>query len=472
MSGRFFTFTLILATSAFAQIDFERHFIDRTMRVDLYHSGVKDSELFALDRVYREGRWPGSLTNLVDTLNLGEYLLRVYDLPSGALLYSRGYCTVFNEWQTTDEALRGVRKTIPETVRFPFPKRQVQISISRRDKYSVFHEIFSSVIDPADPVQVATEKRHPDMEIMTLMDHGDIHRKVDILIVGDGYATKDMEKFKSDARHFNDVMFATKPFSERSKDFNVRALCAVSAESGIDKPDADIWKNTALGCMYNTFGSERYVLTEANRELRDIVSAAPYDFICILINDDRYGGGGIYQLYTTTYTIDKNPANSWQRDYVYVHEFGHSFGGLGDEYYSSSTGYVEFYPAGVEPWEPNVTRMLNGRGLKWKALVSPGLSIPTDWGKAAYDSLSALLYSLDRQSVDYVKRREQIRKALDEIISNPALIGKVGSFEGSGYTSEGMYRPSLNCRMFSLSLTDFDPVCREAIERQIDFYTR
>jgi hypothetical protein len=462
----------VFAVAANAQVDFQKYFIDRTMRVDYFHIGTKDKEQYSLDKVYAEGPWPGSTVNLVDTLNMGEFLARVYDAQSGMLLYSRGFSAFFNEWQTTDEALKGMWRSISETVRFPYPKRAVQMTISRRDKYSVFHELFSASIDPNDPSQVVTERRAPNYEVLPLMENGDPHKKVDILILGDGYAKADIEKFKKDAKHFNDVMFGTSPFKERAKDFNVRAVCVVSQESGIDVPGKNVWKNTALGTRYDTFGSARYVLTDANKDLRDIASIAPYDFVTILINDSRYGGGGIYQLYTTTYTIEKSDAQEWQRDYVYVHEFGHAFGGLGDEYYSSSTGYTDFYPAGVEPWEPNITRLLDTPSIKWQSFVSKGIAVPTDWGKAAYDTLGAKLAKLDRLASDYYDKRDPIRKQQQEIMKNPALLGKVGAFEGAGYMSTGMYRPSLDCRMFSLSLTDFDPVCRAAIERQIDFYSK
>ncbi|MCB2204032.1 IgA Peptidase M64 [bacterium] len=471
MRFRYILLLLVLPLlTAQAQVDFNRFFYDKTMRVDYHHVGTKGEERITLDRVRQEGPWPGSMVNLVDTLNLGQYLVRVYDVKSGMLLYSRGYSTVFNEWQTTGEAGRGVWKTFHESVRFPFPRRTVQVTISRRDKYLVFQEKFSTVIDPADPTVVAAESQYPPYEVIDLMDNGDIHKKVDILILGDGYAKADMEKFRKDAKHFNDVMFGTSPFKERKSDFNVRAVAAISPESGIDIPDRNVWKNTALGTMYNTFGSARYVLTEANRELRDIAAAAPYDFICILINDNRYGGGGIYQLYTTTYANETHEGMEWQHDYVYVHEFGHSFGGLGDEYYSSSTGYDEFYPEGVEPWEPNVTRLMHAPDVKWRAYVTPGIDIPTEWGKQEYDNLRAKLGTLDRLADDYYEKRKPIFDRMSEITANPELLGKVGAFEGAGYISEGMYRPSLDCRMFSLSLTDFCPVCRAAIERQIDFY--
>jgi len=245
-----------------------------------------------------------------------------------------------------------------------------------------------------------------------------------------------------------------------------------SEDSGIDIPDKNVWKRNALGTMYNTFGSARYVLTTHNRALRDIAAAAPYDFICILINDTRYGGGGIYNLYATTHTKEQVAGQEWQMDYVYVHEFGHSFGGLGDEYYSSSTAYNEFYPPGVEPWEPNVTALQDRGNVKWKSLLAPGVPVPTRWEKTAYDSIEALRGKLDRLAPDYYTKREPLHKASMEILKNSPPAGKVGAFEGAGYASTGLYRPAIDCRMFSLSTGDFDPVCSAAIERVIDCYTR
>ncbi len=246
----------------------------------------------------------------------------------------------------------------------------------------------------------------------------------------------------------------------------------ISDDSGIDVPDKNVWKRNALGTMYNTFGSARYVLTTDNRRLRDIASAAPYDFLCILVNDTRYGGGGIFNLYTTTYTREEVPGQEWQMDYVYVHEFGHSFGGLGDEYYGSSTAYSEFYPAGVEPWEPNVTALLDRDNVKWKDLLTQGIAIPTPWEKASYDSVEATRAKLDRLAADYYQKREPLYRASMEILRTSRYAGQVGVFEGSGYAAQGLYRPAVDCRMFSLSLVDFDPVCSRAIGRMIDLYAR
>ena len=467
-----FKFVLVIPSLVLSSPVYDSFFTPKTLRVDYFHTGTKTEEWFSLDQVYQEGTWPGSRVNLLDTLSLGEFAFRVYDKATGMLLYSRGYSTIFNEWQTTDEALSGAAKTFSETVRFPYPKRAVQLTIVRRDKKMIMHEIFSLVIDPTDPAQVNKESRSASFKVTPVMENGDPSQKVDIVIMGDGYSRAEMEQFRKDARHFNDVMFGTEPFAARKKDFNVWIVEAESKESGIDVPDKNVWKGNILGNQYNTFGSARYVLTTDNKAVRDIAGAAPYDFICILINDSRYGGGGIYNLYATTYTREETKGQEWQRDYVYVHEFGHSFAGLGDEYYSSSTGYNDFYKPGVEPWEPNVTALLDPKNVKWKQFLTPGIQIPTLWEKAAYDSISAEQSKLDRLASDYYAKREPFYQQLTAIRKNPKQAGHVGAFEGSGYSAKGLYRPSVDCRMFSLSLVAFDPVCMAGINRMIDFYAR
>ncbi len=449
-----------------------RFFSDKTMRVDYYHTGTKGTETISLDKVYDEGLWPGSRRNLVDTLNLGEYMVNVYDRGTAMLIFSRGFSSMFNEWQSTDEALAGIYRTFHETVRVPMPLRSVQLVISRRDKKMDFHEVFSTVIDPNNSTEVNKERRLSRYNVVALDKNGPSTEKVDILILGDGYRKEDMDKFRKDAKHFNDVLFSTAPFKQRKNDFNVWTIEVASQDSGIDKPDKNIWKNTALGTMYNTFGSARYVLTEENRALRDIAGTAPYDFLLILVNDNRYGGGGIYNLYTTCYAITDAPGKEWQMDYVYVHEFGHSFGGLGDEYYSSQVSYNDFYQKGVEPWEPNLTALTDKKNIKWKSFMKDGTPLPTTWDKSAYDSLGRERSKLDRLAPDYYAKREPLYQAEQKILKTAQYAGLVGAFEGAGYVSEGIYRPAVDCRMFSLSLVDFDPVCSAAINRVIDFYSK
>lgn len=451
---------------------YDRYFTDNTMRVDYFHTGTKGEDRITLDQVYEEGPWPGTRTNLVDELNLGEYGFRVYDRHTNALIFSQGFSSIYNEWQTTDESLAGIYRTFSETVRFPFPKNPVQLSIVRRDKQMVYHEVFTTAIDPSKPTEVSKEKRSASFKVTPIQENGNPANRVDIVILGDGYAKADAEKLRSDARHFNDVMFSTEPFKSRRKEFNVWLVEVESRESGIDMPDKNVWKANALGFQYNTFNTPRYVLTTDNKDVRDAAAAAPYDAICVLINDTRYGGGGIYNLYATTYTKEEAKDQKWQMDYVYVHEFGHSFAGLADEYYAAQTGYNDFYSAGIEPWEPNITALLDKKNIKWGEYLTKGIEIPTPWEKAQYDSISAIQSKLDRLAPDYYEKREPLFKALVELRKNSKYAGKVGAFEGAGYASQGLYRPSVDCRMFSLSLVDFDPVCAAALNRVIDYYVK
>ena len=471
-------YILFFATSlTFAQ-NYDTYFTSTTMRVDYYHIGTKGQEQIMLDKVYEENAWPGSREILLDTLNLGDNVVNVYDQQSNKLLYSRGYSTVFGEWQTTEDALKGNWKTFHETVRFPFPKNNVKISFLRRDKFVAagqmmgLREIYSAVIDLKDSTAVHREKRESKFAVFDVMINGPTAKKVDILILGDGYAKEDMEKFRSDAKHFTGQLFSYQPFKKHKTDFNVRAMEVISDDSGIDMPDKNIWKHTALGTTYNTFGSARYVLTEENRAIRDIADAAPYDFITILVNDNRYGGGGIFNLYTTCFTKAAKPGQEWEMDYVYVHEFGHCFGGLGDEYYSSQVSYVDFYPKNVEPWEPNVTRTNTKENLKWRRFVVPATPIPTPWQKTKYDSIETLRGKLDRLASDYYEKREGFMKSANDVLKDSRWIGIVGAFEGSGYTSKDLYRPAIDCKMFSLNPVDFDPVCAAAIERMIEMYVK
>ncbi len=464
-------FFFVLVTISNAQ-QFPQFFLDKTLRVDYHHTGTKGTEIFALDKVYEEGIWSGSKTQLLDNLNYGEYMLRVYDVQSSAMIYARGFSSIFNEWHSTDESLAGIMKTFHETARIPFPKNKIQLTISRRDKQMIFHELFSTVIDPNNSSVVNVQKRTPQFKSTKLINNGASEKKVDLVILGDGYAKADLQKFRDDAKHYSDVLFGASPFKERKKDFNVWTVEVESKESGIDKPGKNEWKENILGTMYDTFGSARYVLTEENRTLRDIAGQVPYDAIAILVNDNRYGGGGIYNLYTTCFSISDVKGMEWQMDYVFVHELGHSFAGLGDEYYTSSVSYNDFYQAGVEPWEPNLTASRNKENLKWKSFVNTSTSVPTPWRKAEYDSIEALRGKLDRLAPDYYEKRKPLYEAGQSIINDPTFKNIVGTFEGAGYVSKGIYRPSIDCRMFSLSLVGFDPVCSAAIEKVIDSYVK
>jgi hypothetical protein len=263
-----------------------------------------------------------------------------------------------------------------------------------------------------------------------------------------------MRKFRKDVKHFTDVLFAARPFNEYKDRFNVWYLEVLSEESGIDDPRKGVFVKSAFELTYNSFDSDRYILAFDNKRIRDIAAGAPYDQLYFLVNSPKYGGGGIYNLFSICYSHSDKEKNSWWPDYVFVHEFGHAFGGLGDEYYTSDVAYNEFYPLDTEPWEPNITPNATKNTLKWKQFVEPETPIPTPWEKELFDK------------IPYKNNNDR-----RELLQNQKYWGKVGAFEGSGYSSEGLYRPFLDCRMFSKSLVDFCPVCRDAIIRVIKFHT-
>ena len=449
---------------------FNRFFENKTLRVDYHHSGTATKECISLDQAYEEGVWAGSQLNLVDTLNLGKYLVKLFDGATNQLIFSRGFGNIYGEWETTEEAKNEVVRTFHESVLLPFPKKPVQVVIAKRDKWMHFQDIFSTVIDPASRF-VNREKRGREFKVVTLLENGPSHQKVDFLLLGDGYAQSDLDKFRKDAERWKKVILETSPFKEHAKKLNIRAIEVISDDSGIDDPRKNIWKNTALGTSYNSLDSQRYILTLDNRAWRDIAAAAPYDFIYILVNSTQYGGGGIYNQFATGMTGVEKPNLDWHVDYMFTHEFGHSFAGLGDEYYTSDVSYLEFYPKGVEPWEPNVTALVNRDRVKWQPFLETGTPLPTPWAKAKFDSLEAVRATWKRDEPGYYEKWLGMRKQQDDLMKASPYFGKMGAFEGAGYSSQGLYRPALDCRMFSLSMTPYDPVCRTGIERVIRFYS-
>jgi len=295
--------------------------------------------------------------------------------------------------------------------------------------------------------------------------------KVDFLIIGDGYTSAERGKFERDARRLADLLFAVSPFKERRADFNVWGLCPAAPESGISRPSTGVHRRSPLGATYDAFGSERYVLTFENRAFRDYASNAPYDFVEILVNGQTYGGGGIFGLYSTV------AADSLWAPYIFVHEFGHHFAALADEYYTSPVAYTP--PAErVEPWEPNVTALLDPSNLKWKGLVSPGTPIPTPWGKQEYEEYSRAIQKR-RAEIRASRQPESVMDALfneekqheTTMFGAEKYAGRVGAFEGANYEAKGYYRPQIDCIMFSRNDAGFCAVCRRAIERVIDLYT-
>jgi len=414
---------LMLFLPCFSQerVSYDDHFTSERLRIDLVLAGNKDVQRAYLSRLHKESKWVGPKGGLIDPFLYGENLFEVYS--GGKLIYSKGFSTLFHEWTTTEEASR-VDKAYTQSIWMPFPKDKVEVILYRRDKKTGrFEKFFSFSVDPSD--KLITQGKENDFVVSELQSAGDPSRKLDILFVAEGYTESQRDKLHSDAHRFMEYMFSMAPYKFHRFDINVRLLESYSQESGVDKPHKDVWVNSVLDSGFYTFYTDRYLTVSDHTRIASVVSGAPFDVLFILVNDDTYGGGGIYNSYAMG-TVDSRFAPE-----VFIHEFGHSFAGLADEYYSSDVAYEDIYDLGVEPWEPNVTS-LKDFGKKWKDMMDEGTPIPTP--------------------------------VADEYSS------RVGVFEGAGYMSKGLYRPYVNCRMLSNTAEGFCPVCSRAIERMIDYY--
>ncbi len=468
-----------------ATAEFDRHFVDKTMRVDYFHIGNAREEMITVDRVYEQGIWAGSLKNLIDDYDAGRYFIKVYDSASGALIFSKGFDSYFGEYKTSEPALQGVRRTYHESALVPFPKNKIKFTVELRARDNSVQPIFAQEIDPAGQA-VVKESPSSGVLVFDVLRSGDPHEKVDIAFLAEGYTRQQQAKVKGDLEHFRQVLFDHEPYKSFKDRFNLYGVFKPSEESGTDEPSHGGFKNTVLGSSFDSLGSERYLLVEDNKSLRGIAAFVPYDALFIMVNQKRYGGGGIYNLYCT-FTVD----NQWS-DYLFLHEFGHSFAGLGDEYYTSDVAYNEFYPKGIEPTEPNITALLDPKNLKWKSLATPGLEIPTPWEKAGFEELDTAYQKIRREinlkiakmkregapPAEIAKEEEESERLsqengaqVDSYLKKSKYWGNVGAFEGAGYAAQGLFRPMVDCLMFTRGAKPLCKVCEQAVIRVIRHYT-
>jgi hypothetical protein len=444
----------------------------RTMRLDYFHTGNATEEVFGLDRVVLEPLpWPGNPKRPIDDTNLGKYFFEVIDRATNRVVYSRGFASIYGEWEGTGEA-KTARRTFSESLRFPAPSGPVQIVLKKRDAANSFREVWSTIVDPKDMFIDTSAPASPG-PLIAIQKMGDPAEKVDFLILGDGYTAAERGKFEKDARRLTEMLFAVSPFKERRADFNVWALCPPAEQSGISRPSTGVHRSSRIGATYDAFGSERYVLTFENRSFRDVASFAPYEFVEVLTNTKTYGGGGIFGLYGTV------AADSLWAPYVFVHEFGHHFAGLADEYFTSDVAFEGAPAERVEPWEPNATALHDPKNLKWKDLVSADTPVPTPWAAAEFEKDSRAIQKR-RREIRAANRPEEEMDALfleeqaqeTTRLGTDTYSGKVGAFEGALYEAKGYYRPQEDCIMFTRDQVPFCAVCRRALSGVIDLYSR
>jgi hypothetical protein len=448
--------------------NFDRYFNAGTMRVDYFHTGTSAEEHFSLNRILNDGSWAGSETVLLDELNRGLYFFKITDTFTNTLLYSRGFACIFGEWQTIGDPAWG---TFHESLRFPWPKLPVKLTIEKRDAKNNFTPIWSLIIDPK-----ARNVNHSALKSVyktfPYIENGKTSNHVDIVILGDGYTADEMVKFHNDVATLTDELFTVEPFKSRKTDFNVRAVETPSASSGVNKPHPGVFNRTPLSMSYGAFDSERYALSYDNRTIRDVAASVPYDYMFILINERTYGGGGIFNLYSTVAADNK-----FSR-YIFVHEFGHSFAALADEYYTSDVSY-QSPEITVEPWEPNVTALFEPANLKWKTLVKTNTPIPTPWEKIEFDNFSYGIQK-ERRALRAAKVPEtemeslfdREKKTSLEMFDKNKYKDATGAFEGGNYMQFGIYRSALDCIMFTRNKQEFCPACSKAISEVIDMYSR
>jgi hypothetical protein len=425
----FITYVLfvLLATPAplaYAQaIDFADTFEDATMRIDYFHTANATCDEYAVDQICISDGWAGNPKKLLPLAENGRYVIKVHDIASNRLIYSRHYLDIVFEYKGTEPAKTGKKQTYHQTALIPCPKQKALFTIERRDTHHQLQPVFSQVIDPND----RRIKREPASSMDTsfvILKNGHPHDCVDFTFVAEGYRHAEIDKFKQDSQRFVDYLFTLEPFATMKHRFNIHGVFRASAQSGVDYPAERVYTNTVLDASYDTFGSGAYVTVFDNKTMRDIAGKAPYDHVIVLANTERYGGSGFYNSYTL-FTSDNKRSKE-----IFTHEFGHGFAGLADEYIAESYFDI-YYTRGVEPLEPNITAYLNPDYIKWAHLLTPGAPLPTPV-------------------------EEQYNKA-------------VGLFEGAGYTKNGMYRSCRHCVMGAGGLP-FCAACQETLKDMIEHY--
>ncbi len=416
-------FLFLSVSTLLAQVKFSDYFTEGALRLDIIEAGNNKSESIFFNSIKKEPYFSGSHNNLIDTLDLGYYYFYLYSLKDSKLIFSKGFSTLFQEWQSTEEASK-INRALNYSLRFPVPKDSVKLVIKKRNRENVFHKLFSYKIHPT--TDFIDDEVVDTSGVFKIFHSGNYGKRLDILFLPEGYTKSDSLKYRNDCNRFMNFLFTYSPFSEMKNKINIWGINKFSEEEGADIPGKNIYCKTLLNSSYYTFGSERYLMVNNYFKLADVAAAVPYDQIFILVNAKKYGGGAIYNFYSTVAAQNK------KAELVFVHEFGHGLAGLADEYYTSDVSYENYYDTKTEPWEKNITTLVNFN-KKWKNLVDKTTPVPTPQDSMYYD--------------------------------------KIGVFEGAGYVAKGVYRSSFNSIMKSLSAKGFNVVSKNAIINVIKFFS-
>ena len=427
MRKLFLTLICAVAAVAVSAQSFSDYFANKTLRIDYVFAGNAENQIVALDELATSDGWAGRRVNLDKIPVRGNGELKLIDAKSGKTIYRTSFSSLFQEWLVTDEASQ-TTKSFEATFLVPFPKQEVFAEITLLDNKGEKQTSLRHRIEPDDKLirnMNGREMSHHEY----LLKSGSAEECIDIAIVAEGYTAEDMDIFMRDARTACDEIFRYEPFASHKEKFNVVAVKIESKQSDVSVPQDGVWRQTALNSNFHTFYSPRYLTTNSVHLIHDSLVGIDYEHLIILANTDTYGGGGIYNSYTLT------TAHNPQFKPVVVHEFGHSFGALADEYFYEQADHTEnTYDLKYEPWEQNITSLVDFES-KWKDMLDKRTSVPTE--------------PTDKRKEKYI----------------------VGVYEGGGYMTKGMYRPAVVCRMRDNVATQFCPVCQRAIERIIIYNT-
>ncbi len=418
-----FLLCLIAVASTRAQV-FADHFADKTLRVDYIFNGNASGQAICLDGLSALPTWAGRKHHLAELPLQGNGQIVMRNAASGKTIYTTSFSSLFQEWLETDEA-RNVTKGFENTFLLPYPLQPVEIEITLLDPRRNVRASMKHIVHPNDVL--IEQKGNSHITPHKYLLHNDSPEKcIDVAILAEGYTLQEMQTFYEDADIACKSIFDHEPFKSMKKRFNVVAVASPSTDSGVSVPRLNEWKHTAFGSHFSTFYSDRYLTTSRVKAIHDALAGIPYEHIIILANTEEYGGGGIYNSYTLT------TAHHPMFRPVVVHEFGHSFGGLADEYFYDYDVMTDTYPLDIEPWEQNISTQVDF-AAKWKDMLSENTPVPT-----------------------------------------PAEVSEnypTGVYEGGGYSAKGIFRPAENCRMRTNEYPAFCPVCQRALRKIIEFYT-